>query len=396
MKKVITPVGTSIFTNYEENSNKLDIQLKVLKNEKIENWSKLQDSRILQVREEIGKWVKGKKDISAEINSLYKIYEQVKEDLEVYLICSETILSRLAGEIISDYFNNQPNSPIRVNFDYERADRIKGLQVEDRLRFEQEGIVNLVKRFNEITGGYTENVIMNITGGYKGVIPYLSILGQINNVPIYYIFEDTEELIRIPQAPINLDKGLFIKYHKVFQELSEGILESWEQYKRRHNIGDDFKDCIMEYTDGKETVIGLNGIGRMLWEEYKHQYEIVYFPYESKYSKEDVNKKKALEKAILELIRRLRQLADPQKVKMDKDLNHLDDKGPEYVYKHTNPQIRIQYKYDFADGKLIIYNYYFINDGVVDKKYEKYFDEEFPNLKKREVFRVAIEARNAY
>ncbi|NLO96829.1 MAG: hypothetical protein GX091_01935, partial [Peptococcaceae bacterium] len=164
MKKVITPVGTSIFTNYEENSNKLDIQLKVLKNEKIENWSKLQDSRILQVREEIGKWVKGKKDISAEINSLYKIYEQVKEDLEVYLICSETILSRLAGEIISDYFNNQPNSPIRVNFDYERADRIKGLQVEDRLRYEQEGIVNLVKRFNEITGGYTENVIMNITG----------------------------------------------------------------------------------------------------------------------------------------------------------------------------------------------------------------------------------------
>ena len=301
MKKVITPVGISIFNNYKKYFKdkgqpcKLETPLKNIENQGADKWEGFKDTRIAQVHKEVLHW-QVKKGASAEIKSLYKIQEQIEDSLEVYLICSETILSRLAAEIICDYFNSQPESPIRVIFDYERESRVEGLQVENRRQFEQEGIVNLVKRFNEITGGYTENVIMNITGGYKGVIPYLAILSQINNIPIYYIFEDTEELIRIPQAPINLDKGLFEKYNRVFQELSDGILESWEDYRRRRNIGDDFKDCIMEYSDNGETIIGLNGIGMMLWEEYKHRYEIVYFPHGSKYAKEEPSKKKDLEK----------------------------------------------------------------------------------------------------
>ncbi|MCR6544719.1 hypothetical protein [Dehalobacterium formicoaceticum] len=390
MKKVITPVGTSIFKNYEEESNKLKITLQVLKGEKAENWDKLLGTRITPVQNELISWAEDNKDASAEIKSLWKIYEQVNEDLEVYLICTETILSRLAADIITQYFNNRPGSPITVHFDYEREDRIKGLQVEDRKRFEQEGIVNLVKRFSEITGGYTENVIMNVTGGYKGVIPYLSILSQINNVPIYYIFEDTEELIRIPQAPINLDKGLFEKYHLRFQELYDGIIESWEDYRRKNNIGDDFKNCITEDIIDGENIIYLNGIGTMLWVEYNSKYDIVYFPYKGKYSKEEQTKKKHLEEAIIELLRRLREINDFSGIKNNGDLNHLNDKEP-YVYKHTNPQqIRIQYWYDIKSNKLVIYNYYFITDDTIDKNYPRKLKEEYENLKDRELISVAI------
>ena len=81
---------------------------------------------------------------------------------------------------------------------------------------------------------------------------------------------------------------------------------------------------------------------------------------------------------------------DPVAVKNDEDLNHLYRKGPDYIYKHTNPQIRIHYQYDFASDEIIIYNYYFITGDTVHKKYEQYFDEEFNNLKNRELYPIGI------
>ena len=109
--------------------------------------------------------------------------------IKVHFMATDTILSSLSAEIVAKYLGNKK---IETNFDKER-DVIRDLQIEDAKEFEKNGLVNLVDRvYRIINEQYYENIILNITGGYKAIIPYMTIMGQVNNIPIYYIFEDTE------------------------------------------------------------------------------------------------------------------------------------------------------------------------------------------------------------
>ena len=50
-----------------------------------------------------------------------------------------------------------------------------------------------------------------------------------------------------------------------------------------------------------------------------------------------------------------------------------------YIYKHTSPQIRIQYKY--LDNRLAVINYYFIDSEDMDKNYSNYMRKDYEILK---------------
>ena len=102
---------------------------------------------------------------------------------------------------------------------------IEGLQVFDRVKLEREGLTNLVDEIYKLFEYYSpdeENVLLNITGGYKCIIPYLTILAQINRAPLFYINDETEELIKIPQAPLDIDWGMFEKYKNQILLLEKG------------------------------------------------------------------------------------------------------------------------------------------------------------------------------
>jgi CRISPR/Cas system-associated protein Csm6 len=63
--------------------------------------------------------------------------------------------------------------------------------------------------FNTISNN---NLYLNISGGYKALIPILTILGQLYRVPLFYIYEDSNELIEINQLPISFDWILAQEY----------------------------------------------------------------------------------------------------------------------------------------------------------------------------------------
>ncbi len=158
--------------------------------------------KINNIKKEISKWIDKEKDkfnISAEVKSLKKISDELKEDLEVYLLASDTVLSRLAGEILQEFIPK-----IVPKCEVKKLEIIKDLQIWYRKDFNK-GMSNLISKIYEISGEYWDNVVINITGGYKATIPYLTILAQINNCPIYYIFEDTDALIKIPNIPFSKD-----------------------------------------------------------------------------------------------------------------------------------------------------------------------------------------------
>lgn len=219
MKKIITTVGTSIFGNCMKEVEGIKTKTGNL-DKSNSDWNRYK-SEISILGNEINKWSEGKNAASAEIASLLKIQEELKETVEVYLICSETILSRLAAECIKKWFEEN------MNFEIKNSNVIKGLQVKDRKIFETEGLLELFDEIEKIAEGNWKEICINLTGGYKAIIPFLTIVGQIYGSPLYYIFEESEsdkyELIKIPQTPIDVNWSEFEKYNKCWEDLRKGI-----------------------------------------------------------------------------------------------------------------------------------------------------------------------------
>ncbi|MBL7815764.1 MAG: hypothetical protein JNL70_12190 [Saprospiraceae bacterium] len=275
-KIVITTVGTSIFTNamntdkkwlIESDAKNLGTKIKRLESKSFTeiDWNIEKDKRE-SITELVKKsFAKSGFMASAEIKSLIKIAEKTKQDITAHLIATDTLLSVLACELIEYWFKLHYKGDYTISIVFNlNQDRIENLNI-DTIRHFKAGLTTLMTRFYVLlnTNG-NEQLILNITGGYKAIIPYLTILGQVNKVVVKYIFEDTEELIEIPRLPLSLDESLFDKYTTEFTKLENDTLDISEHYQ----FVQEAESCLD--IDGKECM--LNSLGFALWEKYKSQF----------------------------------------------------------------------------------------------------------------------------
>lgn len=137
--------------------------------------------------------------ISAETNSLRAM--DVSEDDKLILLHTETkdgqICAHEVAGILEHDFNIRP--VLRS---------IKGLQVTDALRFRREGIQDLVRVLDELhteAAGNGSKLSLNITGGFKGVVPYVTLFGLLRRLDVVYLFEQSDSLICLPPAPLSFD-----------------------------------------------------------------------------------------------------------------------------------------------------------------------------------------------
>lgn len=278
MKKVITTVGKSIFDNYREYKNNIDTHYGVIKDKLHSEWNNCSD-RIIKVKSILIPWAKDNENASAEIKSILKIYEMLKEDLEVHLLATDTIVSRCACEIVKDCLKK--HDKITIIFDPSR-DVILGLQVNDYKRLKQEGLHNLINRVNIIAGvgigstGYFDNMIFNITGGYKAVIPYMTIMAYVNGCKIAYLFEDMESIILIPPLPIKIDVEIFKTYALEIGWLDEGI----DNYRHTKNsYYQRFTELErMGLVEEANNIAMLSPVGRIFYEHFQRRMFLFYAP----------------------------------------------------------------------------------------------------------------------
>ena len=234
MIKVITTVGTSLFTNYMKKEvvkslktlGKRDYELdddafnRALKDKATtsdledELKSKLTTFWIHNLKKEKDekvniKYVQGtglNVGCCAEVQTLIAIANKAEykdQILEVHLLCTDTQLSQLAASIIKDL--------TIPNITFVEPVKIDKLQVKNAKDFEDEGFFNLVKEVQSIKGD-DENVVLNISGGYKALIPPLTLLAQLEKLMMYYIYEDEGKLIETGALPINFDWSVIEKY----------------------------------------------------------------------------------------------------------------------------------------------------------------------------------------
>lgn len=394
--KIITTVGTSIFENYlddEQNRHQDCVDIYNDIKEKAPAFEKWNDYKC-DIDEFLEKWqASDSYDASAEIASILKIVEETKvETAEVYLLATDTVLSVLACELIQEWFEEYYSSKITINFKKNNSFICKGLQVSNTREFRNEGLHHLLENFNEIAQqDYFTNIVLNITGGYKAIIPYLTILGQIQQIKIAYIFENTDSLIWFPQVPVNIDYSIFERYNKVFLNLIENGGEgSWLSYKRENDLPDFFENFVDVIEENGIELFEINTIGKYYYDRFQN-YIIVNILKGNDIFSENAGNRRQIIDSLKELYNRLINEINQNSLIQEQDLlKHINSLGDKHDLRHgTNPKkdififkstndvhIRVVYTPILQRGYLSLKIYDYKRGGGFD---HKTYIQEFAN-----------------
>lgn len=164
-------------------------------------------------------------EAAAEIKSIISIIEKSKaREFRLTFLATDTAIAFAAGKLLCDVFRklqdnktfdkqlkNSENRSVSIVISNEPI-VVEGLQVTNGVLFDETGFDHLIKVIDkikyppELKGRKTpDELILNVTGGYKGTIPVLTILGQLLNIPLNYIYEESNELIEIKSLPVKFD-----------------------------------------------------------------------------------------------------------------------------------------------------------------------------------------------
>lgn len=146
--------------------------------------------------------------VSAELNSLDRILEchlPLDDNSKLHFFVSETVAGALAGRVIADFARERfgtPKTTVHI---------IEGLQVDDGRRFRLHGLSEVIRNTYKILNSNhahpeTFRRIINPTGGFKAVIPYMTIIGMLEgNVEMSYIYEHSSDVITLGSLPVRMD-----------------------------------------------------------------------------------------------------------------------------------------------------------------------------------------------
>jgi putative CRISPR-associated protein (TIGR02619 family) len=264
--KIITTVGTSLIGNS-------GIDCSNLENERF-LYSLFDGSKESSIKNNIDKkereiynCINQESDpsiASAELASLKKI--DPSDQAEVYLFCTETVLSYMCGRVLQKYLGERAKIQI-----------IEGLQVKILDDFKKLGVPNLLTAIEKIAHGgtYWDDIVLNVTGGYKAIIPIMTVIGQIKKLPTYYLFKGEEdkkyELIEIPKMPVDYQTNVFDTYWEIFSRF--GV--KGEEFQKKQTLANNFLTTCDGFLEIVDDIVTLNPVGKILWWNCQQQYFIL-------------------------------------------------------------------------------------------------------------------------
>jgi putative CRISPR-associated protein (TIGR02619 family) len=218
-KCVICTIGTSI-------ANGCELQTTYFKPGR--TWE--EDTKAFE--QQISKRVAGLKQdvrkISAEINSLERL--NLTSSSKIILLATDNAASKACANELKKFIVQHFSL---VDKDIE-IKRIKGLQVHDVKTLKEQGfrelITTILAYLTDDDLNYQYDVILNPTGGYKGVMPFLTVLGMLYGKPSVYIFEHAEQLISLPPLPFTFDIDIYNRVVPALQRIDEQTAISKQEY----------------------------------------------------------------------------------------------------------------------------------------------------------------------
>jgi len=256
-KVLINTVGTSILGNFllsDEIKTLLNSASSSGKDKKIlfNRAKKFVDNKIRDSKKNIGA-------VSAEINCLNKI--GVHSGDYLYFLVSETIDGELCGNLVKNFCHEYFQTECFIKI-------IPGLQVHDARLFEREGLNNFVEEVIRIYDRYRGyEVILNTTGGFKAVVPYTTLLGLVFGLSTYYIFERSNQLIKLPAAPIDFDLDILKSLEPVIGEIKGDYMEL-PLFLKKTGLQYDNLDKLSGAIVLEDGFVTLSPLGRLIYMRY--------------------------------------------------------------------------------------------------------------------------------
>lgn len=135
--------------------------------------------------------------ISAETNGLSRC--GIGKADEVILIHTETGDGEICAEAVRDLVTDAWGCDCRLV-------RVEGLQVRDPRKFRKEGVQNLFRSLDRLRNErWGRELLLNVTGGFKAVVPFMTLYGLIHRLDVVYLYETSSELITLPPVPVSFD-----------------------------------------------------------------------------------------------------------------------------------------------------------------------------------------------
>jgi putative CRISPR-associated protein (TIGR02619 family) len=203
MKTIICTTGTSIAggTRFAGDAEGYRRDIRV----RIEQVSKEKPNDFLKI-------------ISAETNSLSQVSDIAVA--QIVLLHTETEDGRICAETLADTVMEHLTSNVK-------RVQISGLQVKDEKVFRRDGIQNLFQALNRTLDSISDkDVVLNVTGGFKSVVPYITLFGLINRLDVIYIHETANSLMHLPPLPLSFDFELLGEIRDAMLKLrKEGLMQ---------------------------------------------------------------------------------------------------------------------------------------------------------------------------
>ena len=200
---IISTVGISLLTNY--------LRSKGIKESDVDSIDKSDIFAFID---------KDPHAASAETNSLLKILDELgkegvtTKDLYFIFLVSETKEGEFCAEILSKYFSDKMKVPSFIV-------EIEGLRYDEKA-FVYKGLMKLLEEVVRIVREHKDKrIIINATGGFKAEIAYLTVIGAILGLEVYYIHEKFKDIVKLPRLPIRIDEKKLEEFLKIVNLISK-------------------------------------------------------------------------------------------------------------------------------------------------------------------------------
>jgi putative CRISPR-associated protein (TIGR02619 family) len=209
---------------------------------------------------------------SAEINGIEGILEGelVRKGHHFYFLASKSPAGVLAARVLAEFCKERyeaNKSEVRI---------IADLQVADAEAFRRSGIPNLIQTVYELIVESKRdglNSILNITGGFKASIPYLTIVGMLRDTPVSLIHETGNKRINLAGLPFTLDYQRIRQYKKLIfkvqEEQTNGVSLSYLKAELGLTSSDDLSSHPLWslFESLGDNTYTLSGLGKIAVEE---------------------------------------------------------------------------------------------------------------------------------
>jgi putative CRISPR-associated protein (TIGR02619 family) len=197
---------------------------------------------------------------SAELNGIYGLYnEQIEQgipDMHL-LVTTDTAQGQIATEIVESFLKRKGLTNISTHAQ-------RGLSTASSDIF-VEGMAKLFPSMQETIKTWQKSkytICFNLVGGFKPLQGYFNTIGMFYADEIIYVFEGSNQLIKIPKLPVKVDVSEIEPYEVQLAMMEVGAIStSWEEAKKVP------QEWIL--VDGQEMT--LSAWGQLLWEQCKKE-----------------------------------------------------------------------------------------------------------------------------